>query len=57
MVEPPTPTSFKDPKSPVLDASFSLDDEVAKTRRLFGDLKQPLHKLNVRPFSHSLALF
>jgi len=46
MDAPPTPTSFKDPKSPVLDAAFLVDDEVAKTRGLFGDLKQPLHKLN-----------
>lgn len=45
---PPTPTSSKDPKLPVLDPAVSLNDEVAKTRGLFGELKQPLHKLNVR---------
>ena len=48
MVEPHTPTSFKDLKSPVL-AAFSVDNEVAKTRELFGEMKQPLHKLNVHP--------
>lgn len=44
-MSPPTPTSSKDPKSPVLDPAFSID-EVAKTRGLFGDLRQPLLKLN-----------
>ena len=48
------PTSFKEPKSSILDAAFSVDDddEVAKTQGLFGEMKQPLHKLNVHP-SHS----
>jgi hypothetical protein len=40
-----TPASFKDPKSPILDAAFSVDDEVAKTRELFGET----NKLNVHP--------
>ena len=42
MVEPHTTTSFKNPKTPE-----SVDDEVAKTRKLFGEMKQPLQKLNV----------
>jgi hypothetical protein len=49
MVEPHTPTSFEDPKTPILDAAFSVDGEVAKTRELFGEIKQPLRKLNVHP--------
>jgi hypothetical protein len=44
-----TPASFNDPKTPILDAAFSVDDEVAKsrpkTRELFGET----HKLNVHP--------
>jgi hypothetical protein len=52
MVEPHTPTSFKDLKSPILGAAFAafpVDDEVAKTQELFGEMKQPLLKLNVHP--------
>ena len=48
MVEPHTPTSLKDLMTPILGTTFSVDDEVAKTRELFGVIKQPLHKLNVR---------
>ena len=59
MAEPHTPTSFEHPKNPttssILDAAFSVDDEVTKTRALF-EVKQPLHKLNV-PLSRSSALF
>ena len=52
MVEPHTPTSFKDLKTS--GTGSSVDDEVAKTRELFGEIKQPLHKLNVRtPLFHS----
>ena len=51
-LEPHTPTtSFNDLKSPILDA------EVAKTRELFGEMKQPLRKLNVHSLSHSSELF
>ena len=58
MVEPhSTPTSFKDPKSPILDAAFSAIDEVAKTRELFGEMKQPLHKLNVHSSHTPLHYF
>ncbi|KAF8806600.1 hypothetical protein BYT27DRAFT_7191158 [Phlegmacium glaucopus] len=39
---PPTPTSSKDRKSPL----NPLDDAGAKTQGLFGDLKQPLQRLN-----------
>jgi hypothetical protein len=55
---PPLATSFKDPRPLILDAAFSVDDdsEVAKTRALFGEMKQPLHKLKVH-FSLSFALF
>ena len=57
MAEPHTPTSFEHPKNStsILDAAFSVDDEVTKTRALF-EVKQPLHKLNV-PLSRSSALF
>ena len=52
MVEPHTPTSFKDLKTS--GTASSVDDEVAKTRELFGEIKQPLHKLNVHtPLFHS----
>ena len=47
MVEPHTPTSLNDLKSPILGTASSVD-EVAKTRELFGEIKQPLHKINVR---------
>ena len=49
MVEPHTPTRFND----ILNTAYSVDDEVAKREKLFGE-KQPLHKLNVYP-SLSLA--
>ena len=45
MVELHTPASFKDPKFPIL--AFSVDDEDTNTRELFGEMKQPPHKLNV----------
>ena len=48
MAELHTPTSFNDLKSPILDATSSIEDGVAKTRELFGEVKQPLRKLNVR---------
>ena len=49
-LQPYMPTSFKEPKSSILDAAFSVDDDgVAKTQELFGEMKQPLHKLSVHP--------
>ena len=47
MVEPHTPTSFKDSKSPIL--VLSVDDEVAMTQEFFGETNQPLHKPIVHP--------
>ena len=53
-VEFNTPTRFEDPKTPILDAALSVDNDVAKTWDLIGEMRQILDKLNVH-FSLFLA--
>ena len=49
MYEPHRPTSFKGPQSPILDAACSVDNGVANTQGLIGQMEQLLHELNVHP--------